>query len=282
MNPWRRWFSRNRWERETSEEMRFHIERQTLANLAAGMPPEEARRRARAQFGATEGVLESCREQQRGFWLETLWADVRYGFRMLRRSPGFTAVAILTLALGIGANTAIFSIINGLLLQPLPFQQPDRLVNLSETEVSPGAFPLTGADYLDWQEQNRTLDAVTLYDTGANLNASGAGEAEPALGTNTQANFFPVLGVPPLIGRTFDAGSDVAGKNHVVVLSYGFWKRQFAGARDAIGKSLELNNQSFTVIGVMPPRFNFPAGTDLWAPLDMAPKSLSPRGTHQY
>ncbi|MGA9184307.1 MAG: ABC transporter permease [Candidatus Acidiferrales bacterium] len=282
MNPWRRWFSRNRWERETSEEMRFHIERQTLANLAAGMSPEEARRRARAQFGATEGVLESCREQQRGFWLETLWADVRYGFRMLRRSPGFTAVAILTLALGIGANTAIFSIINGLLLQPLPFQQPDRLVNLSETEVSPGAFPLTGADYLDWQEQNRTLDAVTLYDTGANLNASGAGEAEPALGTNTQAIFFSVLGVPPLIGRTFDAGSDAAGKNHVVVLSYGFWKRQFAGARDAIGKSLELNNQSFTVIGVMPPRFNFPAGTDLWAPLDMAPKSLSPRGTHQY
>lgn len=270
------------WERAMSEELRFHLEQQTAANIAAGMKPEEARRQALVQFGGMEGVKEECRDEKGGIWLETLWADVRFGARMLRKSPGFTLVAVITLALGIGANTAIFSVINGVLLRPLPFRDPGRLLTLWQTEVSPGNYPLTGADYLDWQAQNRTLEATSLYDFTMGFNASGAGEPEAAAAVATQANFFSVLGVQPMLGRGFARGEDAAGKNHVVVLSYGFWKRHFGGRRDVIDQALELNEEAYTVIGVMPNWFRYPAATDLWIPKDMSQKSLTPRGTHQY
>lgn len=270
------------WESAMGEELRFHVEQQTAANIAAGMEPEEARRQALLQFGGMEDVKEQCREEKRGIWLETLWADVRFGARMLRKSPGFTLVAVITLALGIGANTAIFSVINGVLLRPLPFRDPGRLVTLWQTEVSPGNYPLTGADYLDWQRQNRTLEATCLYDYTMGFNASGAGEPEAAAAVATQANFFSVLGVQPMLGRGFAEGEDAAGRNHVVVLNYGFWKRHFGGRRDVINQTLELNEEAYTVIGVMPNWFRYPAATDLWIPKDMSEKSLTPRGTHQY
>jgi putative ABC transport system permease protein len=273
---------RDRMMGELDRDIREHIERETQDNLDRGMAPDEARFAAIRKFGNSTRVAEETREVWSMVWIEQFVQDVKFGLRMLRKTPGFTIVAVLTLALGIGANTVIFSVINGLLLQPLPFRQPDRLVALNETESSPGSYPLTGADYLDWQADNRTLATTSLYDYGASMNASGSGEVEPAAGTATQANFFDVLGVPAFLGRTFDAGSDAAGKNHEVVLSYAFWQRHFGGRPDAIGKSLELNNESYSVIGVMSQRFDFPAGTDLWTPLDMAPKNLTPRGTHSY
>ena len=215
-------------------------------------------------------------------FLETLLQDIRYGVRTLRKSPGFALVAVLTLALGIGANTAIFSVINAVLLKPLPFKDPDRLVQLWETESAPGNFPLTGPDYLDWQEQNQTLESSALYTYQRAFNASGAGEAQPVAALSTQANFFTVLGVAPAMGRTFAPGEDQEGKNHVVVISNGCWKKFFAGRPDVIGRTIELNSQAHTVIGVMPDWFNFPARNEIWTPLNMDKKDLGARGSHSY
>src|SRR5277367_2905998 len=212
----------------------------------------------------------------------TLLQDLRYGIRMLAKSPGFTALAVITLALGIGANTAIFSVINSVVLRPLPFHEPGRLVALWETESAPGNFPLTGPDYLDWQAQNRTLEASSLYTWDRTANASGSGEPQAASVISTQANFFAVLGVQPQIGRAFDPGEDRAGKNHVAILSNAFWHRQFGGRSDVLGKTIELNDEPYFVIGVLPAWFNFQHATEIWTPMDMTPKALGPRGSHSY
>jgi len=214
--------------------------------------------------------------------MTTFMQDIRYSIRVLLKSKGFSFVAILTLALGIGANTAIFSVINSVLLRPLPFHQPEQLVSLAETEASPGAYPLTGPDYLDWQSQNRTLQGTSLYTWDHTANTSGGGEAETATTISTQANFFSVLGVQPSLGRAFAEGEDAAGKNHVAILSYGFWQRHFGGRADVIGQSIALDSESYTIIGVMPNWFNFPADTDIWRPMDMTPKTLGSRGSHSY
>jgi putative ABC transport system permease protein len=212
----------------------------------------------------------------------TLLQDLRYGIRMLAKSPGFTALAVITLALGIGANTAIFSVINSVLLRPLPFHQPARLVALWQTESAPGNFPLTGPDYLDWQAQNHTLEAASLYSWERTANASGAGEAQAVSVNSTQANFFAVLGVQPKIGRAFDPGEDQAGKNHVAIISNAFWRRQFGGRTDVLGKTIELNDEPYSIIGVLPAWFNFHHATEIWTPMDMTPKALGPRGSHSY
>ncbi|MDE3137512.1 MAG: ABC transporter permease, partial [Acidobacteriota bacterium] len=214
--------------------------------------------------------------------METLWQDIRYGLRVLAKAPGFTVLAIVTLALGIGANTAIFSIVNAVLLEPLPFHNPGRLVRLFETESAPGHYPFAGPDYLDWQRDSRTLEGTSLFTWGNNVSVSGAGQPQQATLVKTEANFFSLLGVQPLLGRTFAKGEDAAGHDQVTVLSYGFWQRQFGGRRDAVGKGIELDGQSYTVIGVMPSWFRYPAATDLWTPEDMSAKALGQRGEHSY
>ena len=212
----------------------------------------------------------------------TLLQDIRYGIRMLAKSPGFTALAVITLALGIGANTAIFSVINSVVLRPLPFHEPGRLVALWQTESAPGDFPLTGPDYLDWQAQNHTLEAMSLYSWERTANASDAGGTEAVSVNSAQANFFQVLGVQPQIGRAFDPGGDQAGKNHVAIISNAFWRRQFGGRSDVLGKSIELNNETYSIVGVLPAWFNFQRPTEVWTPMDMTPKELGPRGSHSY
>ena len=212
--------------------------------------------------------------------MRALWQDLRYAVRMLAKEPGFTLVAVLTLALGIGANTAMFSVINSALLRPLPFKDPGQLVQLWETEGAPGQYPLTGPDYLEWQRGNRTFDATSVYSYGQPMNARIQGEAEPASTIATQANFFTTLGVSPELGRVFAAGEDQDGKNHVAVLSAGFWQEHFGGRRDAVGATIGLDGQPYTVIGVMPAWFNSPARAEIWTPIDATPKGLGGRGTH--
>ncbi len=208
--------------------------------------------------------------------------DLRHSVRALRNSPGFSAIAILTLALGIGANTAIFSAINSVLLRPLPFHDPDRLVFLYETELAPGTYPFAGPDYLDWQSQNKTLEGMSLYTWTGRSNVSGAGEPQSVAMVQTQANFFSVLGIQPYLGRSFAVGEDQDGKDRVAIVSHGFWMRNFGGDSDVLGKSLELNAEKYTIVGVMPRSFNYPSGTEIWTPLSMSEKNLGPRGSHSY
>jgi putative ABC transport system permease protein len=208
--------------------------------------------------------------------------DTSYFLRSVAKSPGFFTVAILTLAIGIGANTAIFSVVNSVLLQPLPFHEPDRLVRLFETEAAPGNYPFAGPDYIDWQAQNQTLEATSLFTWFRRSNVSGSGQTESALAVQTETSFFAVLGVSPLLGRTFAQPDGPAGGGRVAILSYGFWQRHFGGDSAVVGRPVVLNSERCTVVGVMPSWFNYPNGTEIWTPLDMSARNLGPRGSHSY
>jgi predicted permease len=251
MNFGRLWNSRKNWEQELREELRDHIERQTAANIASGMSAQEARRQAVLQLGAVEGVKEECREQRRGFWLETLWIDVRIGSRMLRKSPAFTTVAILTLALGIGANTAIFSVVNAVLLRPLPFPHPEQLVTLHESKPNFETGSISYPNFRDWQRNNSTFSAIAVS-RALSFSLTGSGEAEQVRAEFISSDFFPLLGVNPIIGRQLAPGEDEVGAAPVVLISDRLWKRKFGCAADVLGRTITLDAGGFTVVGVMP------------------------------
>ena len=297
MNSWRRWFSRKKkWEQDLSEELRFHIEQQTAANVAAGMPREEARRQAMLQLGAIEGVKEYCREERRAFWLESLWTDVRYGARMLRKSPGFTMVAILTLALGIGANTAIFTILDGVLLQALPVRDPAQLVLLQwHTHHGPKYDEYSGfgdcddgsdaAHHWGCSYSSPMFDAihsgVTVFDGvcafagPAKLTMTGPGAASSVNGEIISGDYFKVLGVRTSIGRPIEAGDDTTAASPVVVLTNAFWQRAFGGSTSAVGSTIRLNGVPFAIVGVAEPSFASltPGKTqDLWLARSIFPR----------
>ena len=206
--------------------------------------------------------------------------DFLYGWRGLRRAPGFAAVAILTLGLGIGANTAIFSIIDAVLLRPLPYHNPGELVRLYETEDAPGNYPFTGPDFLDWKTQNHSFQDMVVYSWGQDMNLSGKGEPDHVIGTPVEANFFSLLGARPLLGRTFAAGEDEKGRDRVAILGYGLWQTKFDGNPGIVGQQIELDNRKYDVIGVMPAGFHFPSDAQMWIPQDMDSKTLGRRGMH--
>ncbi len=226
MSFWARWFRRGDWESEMSEELRFHVEQQAAANIAAGMPRDAARRQALLQFGGAEAVKEDCREQSRGFWLEILLTDIRYGIRMMARSPGFTIVAILTLALGIGANTAIFSVVNGVLLNPLPFPHSEQLVTLSESKPNFATGSISYLNFRDWQRNNHTFSSMAIS-RSISFSFTGTGEAEQLEAEMLSSDYFSLLGVKPVIGRMFAPGEDEVGAAPVALISEGLWKRKY-------------------------------------------------------
>jgi len=266
---------------DLEEEIRTHLEMQEQENREAGMTPEEAHYSAQRQFGNVTRAMERSREAWSWRFLEVLLQDLRFGARQLRNNKSFAAVAVLTFALGIGATTAVFSVVHGVLLQPLPYGEPDRLVDLRETEVAPGNYPLSGPDYIDWQAQNRTLAGSALYEWPETMNASNGGEPVTATVVHAQANLFRVLGVRPQAGRDFSTGEDAEGRNQVAILSYGFWQRHFGGA-SVLGQGMILNGKTYTIVGVMPRWFRFLMPADLWTPLDMGPKTMGARGDHSF
>jgi predicted permease len=212
--------------------------------------------------------------------MRTFLDDLRHAVRMLGKAPGFALAASATLAIGIGANTAIFSIVDAILLRPLPFRAPDRLVRLYETESAPGKYPFSGPDFVDWKAQNTTFQDMAMFSWPRDMNLSGEGQPDHVYAVPTAANFFSLLGVEPALGRTWAAGEDQPGKNQVAILSYGFWKSRFAGDPRAIGRNVDLNAQKYTIVGVMPENFRFVFSAQLWIPLDMSPAGLGPRGNH--
>jgi putative ABC transport system permease protein len=220
--------------------------------------------------------------QRRINMLADLWQDLRYGVRTLVRNPGFTAIAVLALALGIGANSAIFSVVNTVLLQPLPYKDSDRLVMVWEDDTA-GGFPKDTpavGNYIDWRDQNQVFEGMAAM-ANLSFNLTGIGDPEQIEGRLVSANLFSLLGVQPQLGRTFLAEEDQPGRNNVVIMSHGLWQRRFNSNPDVIGKILTLNGQSAQVVGVMPPHFQFPTREDeLWAPIAFTPQQLTNRNRH--
>jgi predicted permease len=268
----RAWFSRlgeffgkQRREQEFTAEMHSHIQLHIEDNLRRGLSPAEARREALIRLGGVEQAKESYRERRGLPLIETIFQDVRYAFRMLRKNPGFTAVAALTLALGIGANTAIFSLVNGVLLRPLPFANPGRLVGVTRYYPK-GPFALM-------RDRSRTMDIVANSDS-AEFNLTGVDVPVRLTGSSVSSNWFSVLGARTEIGRIFQAAEDQPGKDAFVILSYSLWQRQFRGDPNIVGHSILLDGMSREVVGVMPPDFHFPSPkTELWVPLHLEPRS---------
>ena len=210
--------------------------------------------------------------------MNTLIHDLRYGLRILLKQPGFTLVAVITLALGIGANTAIFSLVNSILLRPLPFREPDQLVRMLQASPKLGltSWGVSQADFAAYRDQNRSFESIAIYNTGA-TNLTGAGEPERLPIATVTADFFKVFGVNPLLGRTFAVGEDEKGRNQVCVISHAFWQRRFGGDPNVVGRMLSLNNTPTQIVGVMPAEFKFPRyETDLWTPIAFDAKRTAP------
>lgn len=248
-------FGRGRRDRELAEELESHIQMHVEDNLRAGMSPREARRQALVQLGGVVQTAEECRRQRGLPLIETLLQDLRYGARMLLRRPGFTAVVVFTLALGIGANAALFSVVNGVLLNPLPYPQPEQLVTLhqSKPNFETGAIPFP--NFRDLQKENKTFSAMAVS-RGYGFTLTSAGEAERVNAQHVTADFFSLLGVKPALGRTFAPGEDERGAPPVALISAGLWERKFGSAPDVLGKSLALDDRSYTVVGVIPASFH--------------------------
>ena len=260
-----KFWQRKKRDTELEEEIRSHLEMAARERVEQGDAAKDAERVARKEFGNMGLVKEVARDMWGWRWLEEFVEDARYGLRRMRKSPGFTAIAVLTLALGIGANTAIFSLVNGILLASLPYPNPDRLISVT------GTYP-QGA-FLAMREQMRTMD-VGAYVEGQELNLTGIGEPVRLTGTSTSAELFFILGARPELGRTFYPGEDVPGQDNFAILSHALWEERFAGDPNIVGRSIELGGESRQVIGVMPAEFRFPSSkTEVWIPLHYDPRN---------
>jgi putative ABC transport system permease protein len=270
-----RFFRRGLTEKRLEAELRFHLEQQIADYVAEGMTPDEARRRAGLEFGGLEQVKEECREVGAARFLETLIQDLRYGVRMLRKNPGFAAVAVFTLALGIGVNTALFSFADALLFRPLPIKEPARVITLLRWHVQRPQFysSFSHPEFLDLRRSVGEIFSDLLAYCAITVNLSAAGNIERADGEIVSWNYFAALGVRPALGRGFLPEEDeIAGARPVAVISYGLWQRRFGRDPNILRRTLALNGHSFAIVGVAPRGFrgaDLEAAPDVWFPLAM-------------
>ena len=282
----RSFFDRQKVDQELDEELRDHVELKTQQYIAQGQAPQEARRAARLAMGGLEKRKEECRDARQVTWLQDLLQDIRYGLRILRKSPSFATIAILTLALGIGANTIIFSVVNAVMYRKPPLPEPDRLMVISSARAVDSAtpdrvfsqLPVSGPDYLDWRAQSTSFSEMAAAEFD-NFTISGGTTPERASGARVSPEFFKVLGVVPAFGRTILPGEDQSGHDHVVILSDELWKSKFDGDPHVLGRAIKINGNSCTVIGVLPPGFRLGSFiAKLWIPLVLPHANLVATG----
>jgi predicted permease len=275
-------FHRSRIEGEMEEELRFHIEKRADDLELSGLARNQAVREARIEFGGYERVKEECRQQHGGFWLEKLWADVRYGLRMFRRNPGFTAVAVFTLALGIGANTAIFSVVDSVVLSPLPYHQPDRLVivwakNPMGRNISP-SYP----DFEDWQRSTRSFEEMAAFTWHA-FDLTHPGSPEHLDGWQISSGFFKALGADLIFGRDFTPEENQPGGTRVAIISERVWRDRFGHSTDVLGKLVTMDGVDYTIVGVAPTGINLGGKIDVYTPVKQGdPLTVNDRRTHAF
>jgi putative ABC transport system permease protein len=258
---------RNRIEREMEDEMRFHLLMRTRENVERGMRPDEAEREARRRFGNVGRIKDLSRDIKGGGFMETLLQDLRYGARMLLKNPGFTLIAVLTLALGIGANTAIFSVVNAVLLRPLPFPESDRLVVVKDENGKTGATItyVSPGDFFDFKSQSQPFASLAAY-SGLPFTLLEGDKPEIIPAVRVTDDFFGTLQVQPLLGRAFSP-DEFKGNSNSIILSHRLWQRRFGSDPGVVGKTMAVETGRLTVVGVMPPEFKLPATAEAWRPV---------------
>src|ERR1051326_8789037 len=280
-------FRRSKSENELNEELNAYVQNAAQAKVRAGAAPEEALRSARLEVGGTETVKHQVRAVGWEFALEVFMQDVRYGVRILLKSPLFTAVALTTIAIGIGANTAIFSLVDAILLRPLPYLEPQRLMiagtnQRGESQMS----PMGTADFLAWRDRQQSFEHVAVFDgAGGSYALSGIGEPERIPGVGVSADFFSIFGIASLKGRGFHPGDDRPGAPGVVVISEQFWRNHLASDPNVLNRTLTLDGDRKSVVGVMPAGFRFPprAPVAVWAIRTLNPPTARPPfGLHAF
>jgi predicted permease len=276
---------RRRLEREFDDELHFHLEAAIQAHLARGLDPEQARQAAHRELGVAAVFKADLREARGIHLFDALTQDLRYGLRLLRRSPGFAAAAIVTVALGIGSTTAVFGVVDGVVLRPLAYPQPDRLVSLWGASRSEGLTRSTVAagPYRDWRALNTSFEDLALVRRIGNFNFTGGGEAVRLQGARVTASLFRVLGVQPALGRPFREEDEQQGQDLQVILSDGLWVRYFGRDPAVVGRTIVLNSQPHRVVGVMPPEFHYPSRDfELWVPLAIPAEEIQARVPANY
>jgi predicted permease len=276
----RGWMAARRTDEEFVQELEAHLELLTAEYIRRGMTREEARRSARVRMGGVAQLRETHREVGGLPAAENLFEDVRYALRTLRKRPGFAVVCILTLGLGIGASTAIFSVVNGVLLRPLPYPHSSRLVRIEESHPGGSAANFTYASYLDLERESQSLESISAFRPWS-FNLTGDGEPEQVTGALVSGSFFSALGIQPLLGKTISAEDDQpGGDDHVVVLSYALWQSRFGSDRGILGTTLRISAENYRVIGVMPRGFDYPDKSSVWCPLVAGGELRNNRRSH--
>jgi predicted permease len=265
---------------DLDQEVHAHLEMLITENIRAGMPPEEAQRAARIELGGIEQVKEQVREERLGNWLHSVFSDCRYGLRQLRKNPGATAVMVFTLALAIGATTAIFSVVYGVLLRPLPYADSNRIMAVFEVNSKGGRSSVADPNFDDFRDQTRSFQTMAKYNNNV-VSVSGTSQPTRTTVAGVSPDFLKVFGVQPILGRDFSAGDAKKGAGPTVLASYGYWKQYLGSSQDLSQSHLKIGGAVFSVIGVLPAGFHFPPDVSLWLPADLDGENQS-RTAHNY